>query len=70
MNKESLTEVNENLPEADRASLYNFRPNLVISGGKPFDEDQWKWIKIGNDVVLRYFKPCARLESTHASVNV
>ena len=36
-----------------------FRPNLVIAGGTPFQEDDWRRISIGTshfDLV----KPCAR----------
>lgn len=25
-----------------------FRPNLVISGGEPYVEDEWRNLKIGN----------------------
>lgn len=25
-----------------------FRPNLVISGGAPYAEDEWRGLKIGN----------------------
>lgn len=26
-----------------------FRPNLVVSGGRPYDEDGWRDIRIGNN---------------------
>jgi molybdenum cofactor sulfurtransferase len=29
-----------------------FRPNLVVSGGRPYDEDGWRDIRIGN----QYFR--------------
>lgn len=29
-----------------------FRPNLVVSGGRPYDEDGWSDIRIGN----KYFR--------------
>lgn len=29
-----------------------FRPNLVVSGGRPYDEDGWRDIRIGN----KYFR--------------
>jgi len=31
----------------------------VFTGGKPFEEDNWKNFKIGN-VIFRVVKPCAR----------
>lgn len=36
-----------------------FRPNLVVSGTKPYEEDTWKMIRIGN-IVFQVAKPCAR----------
>ncbi len=36
-----------------------FRPNLVISGSAPFEEDTWKDLRIG-DARFRIIKPCAR----------
>ncbi|GAB2223609.1 hypothetical protein Droror1_Dr00017750 [Drosera rotundifolia] len=32
-----------------QVSATRFRPNLVISGGKPYDEDEWTRIRIGNN---------------------
>lgn len=29
-----------------------FRPNLVVFGGRPYDEDEWSDIRIGN----KYFR--------------
>lgn len=37
----------------------NFRPNLVVKGSKPYAEDSWDWVKIG-DAVFRSFKCTAR----------
>lgn len=39
--------------------MNRFRTNFVFSGGKPFEEDNWKKFKIG-DVVFEAVKPCAR----------
>jgi uncharacterized protein YcbX len=36
-----------------------FRPNIVISGCAPFEEDQWDTIQIG-DIVFDLVKPCSR----------
>lgn len=36
-----------------------FRPNFVISGGVPFQEDHWKSVTIG-EVRFSIVKPCAR----------
>lgn len=39
--------------------MNRFRPNFVFTGGKPFEEDNWKKFKIGN-VKFEAVKPCAR----------
>jgi uncharacterized protein len=39
--------------------MNRFRTNFVFTGGKPFDEDNWKDFMIGN-VKFRAVKPCAR----------
>lgn len=39
--------------------MNRFRPNLVISGCKPYEEDTWHEIKIGQ-IEFRLPKPCSR----------
>lgn len=39
--------------------MNRFRTNFVFSGGKPFEEDDWKKFKIG-EVKFEAVKPCAR----------
>lgn len=39
--------------------MNRFRTNFVFTGGKPFEEDDWKKIKIGA-VQFEAVKPCAR----------
>ncbi len=39
--------------------INRFRPNFVFTGGKPYEEDNWKDFKIG-DVNFKAVKPCAR----------
>ncbi|XP_070565573.1 mitochondrial amidoxime-reducing component 1-like [Ptychodera flava] len=41
----------------------NFRPNFVVSDSQPYDEDNWKYIKVG-DVVLRHVKCNERCKVT------
>jgi uncharacterized protein len=43
--------------------MNRFRPNIVVSGSKPFEEDTWKEIQIG-ECVFQIVKPCARCEVT------
>jgi uncharacterized protein YcbX len=37
----------------------NFRPNIVVQGCKPFEEDQWKKIRIA-EIEFDIVKPCSR----------
>lgn len=53
----SLRALNERLPEP--VLMNRFRPNIVIGGAEPFEEDSWKRIKI-NAITMRVVKPCAR----------
>ena len=53
----SLDDLNSRLKE--KLSMNRFRPNFVFHGGKPFDEDKWKKIRIGK-IVFNLVKPCSR----------
>jgi uncharacterized protein YcbX len=53
----SLAELNRTCPEDIK--MAQFRPNLVIKGNKPFEEDSWKRIRIG-EVEFENVKPCER----------
>lgn len=53
----SLTDLNERLKEP--VSMRRFRPNLIVSGTSPFEEDTWGNIQIGS-LSFRVVKPCAR----------
>ncbi|MCA9603799.1 MAG: MOSC domain-containing protein [Polyangiales bacterium] len=43
--------------------MRRFRPNIVIEGAEPFEEDTWHRIRIG-DVEFDLVKPCARCSIT------
>jgi uncharacterized protein len=53
----SLNELNRTCPE--KIQMAQFRPNLVVKGNKPFEEDSWKRIRIG-EVEFENVKPCDR----------
>ena len=53
----SLAELNRTCPED--IQMAQFRPNLIIKGNKPFEEDSWKRIRIG-EVEFENVKPCDR----------
>ena len=44
--------------------MNRFRPNLVVEGCEPFDEDRWKRIRIGG-VEMAIVKPCPALPGHH-----
>ncbi|CAA7056729.1 unnamed protein product [Microthlaspi erraticum] len=56
ISEESVADLNRRLEakneDCNRAhenlDPYRFRPNLVISGGEPYAEDEWKTLKIGD----------------------
>lgn len=55
--EESLQDLNRWLPRAH--TMLRFRPNLVVRGGVPWEEDEWRVLRIG-EAVIRVVKPCAR----------
>ena len=57
----SLTMLNEKLPAP--IPMERFRPNVVVSGGAPFEEDTWWRLRIG-EVVFTVVKPCTRCTIT------
>lgn len=57
INESSIEDLNTRLKSP--VSHNYFRPNFVVAGAKPLDEDNWKFIKIG-DTVFKNIKPCTR----------
>jgi uncharacterized protein YcbX len=57
ISEESLADLNRRL--AQPLPMNRFRPNLVVAGAQPYDEDRWERIEIGG-IGLRIVKPCAR----------
>lgn len=53
----SLTDLNNRLEQP--VPMNRFRPNIVVKGCAPFEEDTWTRIKIGN-VVFDVAKACSR----------
>ncbi len=53
----SVDLLNSRLPS--QVSVERFRPNVVISGTPPHEEDRWRRLQIGS-VQLAIVKPCAR----------
>lgn len=65
----SLDDLNTHILEAERLAgrlpafrrfpMNRFRPNIVVSGSAPFEEDHWGRIRVGG-AIFRATKPCAR----------
>ena len=55
--EESLN--NLNLKLSSPVPMNRFRPNMVFSGGEPFEEDRWRNFRIGENRFVGV-KPCAR----------
>lgn len=55
----SLDGLNDRLPADETLPIERFRPNLVISGCEPHEEDRWSRIRIGT-LEFRLVKPCSR----------
>lgn len=53
----SLTELQQWVD--DEISMAHFRANIVIDGLKPFAEEQWQYLKIG-EVIFRVIQCCTR----------
>jgi uncharacterized protein YcbX len=43
--------------------MLTYRPNLVVAGGDPWDEDEWRTLGVGG-AVFHLVKPCARCSVT------
>jgi uncharacterized protein YcbX len=64
--EESLNELNSRMKKP--LPMSRFRTNFAFSGGKSFDEDKWKRIKIGK-IEFEVVKPCARCVVTTVNQN-
>jgi uncharacterized protein YcbX len=64
--EQSLGDLNSRLDEP--VPMNRFRPNLVFSGGQPFDEDKWKNFSVGKNKFAAV-KPCARCVLTTVNQN-
>jgi len=60
-NTASLEELNGRLAES--VDMRRFRPNIVVEGAQPWEEDHWRDIAIGS-IRLRFVKPCSRCVMT------
>lgn len=56
----SVMDLNSRI-ESGYISIENFRPTIVVDERdlKPYEEDEWDWIKVG-DVIMRNVSDCPR----------
>jgi len=55
--EESLADLNQRLDQP--VPMERFRPNLVVTGARPYEEDEWRDLMIG-EIAMRVVKPCGR----------
>lgn len=65
MAEASLAELNGRLAALEEPQppvpVLQFRPNLVVKGTRvAFEEDAYRWVRIGDAVVMRNVRPCTR----------
>lgn len=58
INQSSIDELNTHLDHVVKP--LRFRPNFVVKGPKAYEEDNWQWVRIGENVVFRVLKLCTR----------
>jgi uncharacterized protein YcbX len=62
--EESLDEVSARLPKDEPMDITKFRPNIVVSGSpRPWAEDYWAKMSIGDSIVASLTANCARCRS-------
>lgn len=59
----SVNDVSERLPEGEEMDVRKFRPNLVVDGEGPFDEDFWGEIAVGGGARFVLTGNCGRCVS-------
>ncbi|PSN39534.1 hypothetical protein C0J52_12382 [Blattella germanica] len=60
MAQSSIDDLQTRVPPHIKVSHRQFRPNFVVKGSQPYEEDKWQWIKIGETATFRAVKPCTR----------
>lgn len=58
INESSIDDLNTRVEKSVKP--LQFRPNFVVKGPEPYEEDKWNWVRVG-DAIFRNVKPCTRL---------
>ncbi|XP_044269581.1 mitochondrial amidoxime reducing component 2-like isoform X1 [Tribolium madens] len=72
INQQSVHDLNKRIGNNSNVTVENFRHNIIVDGPdlQPYDEDNWDWIKVGDNVIMRNVKDCTRcLRTTISSEN-
>ncbi|KAI5695970.1 hypothetical protein M8J75_006257 [Diaphorina citri] len=66
MNEASVKDLNERLQlkGETEVSIHNFRGNIILSTDQAYEEDNWDWVRLNEDIILRGMKPCTRCTVT------
>lgn len=62
-NETSLADLNGRIDKP--VGAVQFRANFVVKGPEAFSEDDWNWIRIGQNVTFRNVKLCSRCVFTN-----
>jgi len=62
----SLSDLNTRLNRP--LEMARFRPNLIVGGARPYEEDEWKSVRIG-EIIFQLVKPCSRCVITTIDPN-
>ncbi|XP_046672605.1 mitochondrial amidoxime-reducing component 1-like isoform X3 [Homalodisca vitripennis] len=60
--KESMDDINSRLDQPVSERCY--RANIIVKGSPAYCEDDWDWLRLGDSVIMRGFKPCTRCAVT------
>lgn len=58
MNVSSFDDLNSKIEK--KVTPLQFRPNFVMKGPAAWEEDNFKWVKVGNDAIFKKVEPCLR----------
>lgn len=63
MNQGSFDDLNSRIE--NKVGALQYRPNFLIKGAPAWEEDGWKWVKIGDKAVFKSNQPCTRCVLTN-----
>lgn len=58
MNQGSFDDLNMRIEQP--VTPLQYRPNFVVEGPQAWEEDSWKWVKIGEETIFKNVQPCIR----------